>query len=267
MIRQLLSQDNTQPTEPRTPQAARTPDGWIIYAIGDVHGRLDLLERLLEQIEADERPGGANYGVVFLGDYVDRGPNSRGVLDRLSALRRERPNDVVTLKGNHEEMLLNFLSEPSVGSTWSVHGGRETLLSYGIQAPRMRDDVEGWTKARDLLVRAMPEHQVDFLTSLELYFDVGDYLFVHAGVRPGVPVAEQQARDLLWIRRPFLDVDQPIDKVVVHGHSANTAPKLAPGRIGIDTGAYATGVLTALRLHGVDRRFLHTGRGGMITAG
>ncbi|MDR3508849.1 MAG: metallophosphoesterase family protein [Caulobacteraceae bacterium] len=237
------------------------PEGWVIYAVGDIHGRLDLLEQLLGHIDRDAEASGAGHGVVFLGDYVDRGPHSKGVIERLTRLKAERPGRVVTLKGNHEDMLLSFLRDPSGGSTWVTHGGRECLASYGIQAPKLRHDQAGWESTRQALVQAMPTHHVEFLNSLDLYFDGGDYLFVHAGVRPGVAVEEQVEKDLLWIRRPFLEVEQPIEKVVIHGHSANTAPKIAAGRIGIDTGAYATGVLTALRLQGPEREFLRTGVG------
>ncbi len=256
MTRNWLVRDRNEPSVACPRQA---PEGSVIYAIGDIHGRLDLLNQILVEIERDLESTGAVARMVFLGDYVDRGPNSRGVIDRVAKLRRALPDNVVALKGNHEDMFLSFLSDPTVGPTWVMHGGRETLMSYGVQAPRQRNDTAGWLQTQAALAEALPADHLEFFKSLSLSYVAGDYVFVHAGVRPGVAMEEQTAHDLLWIRRPFLDVDEPIDRVVVHGHSANTTPKVTSGRIGIDTGAYATGVLTALRLHGEDQRFLRTG--------
>ncbi len=241
--------------------AARTPDGMTIYAIGDIHGRVDLLNRLLDKISADlteTAPAGETI-LAFLGDYVDRGPDSRLVLETLKQLKRNGGDKVVTLKGNHEEAFLGFLGDAGSGAAWAEHGGRETLLSYGVALPKHRTDAEGWETARQDFIAAVPPDHVQFLKSLSLWETLGDYLFVHAGVRPGVPMMDQEERDLLWIREEFLQSNRAMDKVVVHGHTPVEEPALADGRIGIDTGAYATGILTALKLQGEDRLFLNTG--------
>jgi serine/threonine protein phosphatase 1 len=238
----------------------RAPDGLRLYAVGDIHGRADLLNRLLDKISADIADiGDVEVHLLFLGDYVDRGPDSRLVLETLRRLKLNGGDRVITLKGNHEEAFLGFIDDPTTGPAWAEHGGRETLLSYGVVTPKLRTDAEGWTRARDEFVAAVPADHIRFLKSLHLWEKVGDYVFVHAGVRPGVPLEDQQERDLLWIRDEFLQSDRAMENVVVHGHTPGERPALAKGRIGIDTGAYATGVLTALKLQGENRAFLQTG--------
>ncbi len=231
-----------------------------VYAIGDVHGRLDLLNRLLDRISADlaENPG-TEATLVFLGDYVDRGPDSRRVIETLRQLKATGGDRVVTLKGNHEEAVLGFLNDAGSGAAWAEHGGRETLLSYGVTLPKHRTDADGWEKTRRDFAAAAPAEHIRFLQSLALWETIGDYVFVHAGVRHGVPMIDQEERDLLWIRDEFLQSDRVMEKVVVHGHTPVEAPSVAKGRIGIDTGAYATGILTALKLQGEEKTFLQTG--------
>jgi serine/threonine protein phosphatase 1 len=239
-------------------RAPPTTGGRLVYAVGDIHGRLDLLNPLIETIVADAvglRPERKPL-LIFLGDYVDRGPASAGVVERILKLSHKPAFEVHTLKGNHEEALLQFLEDPEFGQTWATHGGLATLASYGVQPPAGRLDPEGWRKARDTFEAVLPARHRAFYEGLDLTAEVGDYLFVHAGVRPGVPLAAQVERDLLWIRGEFLEASGPFDKVVVHGHTPMQEPQILDHRLGLDTGAYATGVLTAVRLQGEDRKIL-----------
>jgi serine/threonine protein phosphatase 1 len=237
--------------------AASDTGGSLIYAIGDIHGRLDLLNPLLDKILDDAATlGGGRPVIIFVGDYVDRGPDSRGVIDRIIALAATPGLEVRTLKGNHEEQLLSFLDDPRSGPPWMEFGGAQTLLSYGIVPPKGRTDMEVWDEARLALAKALPPEHLQFLNGLELAITCGDYLFVHAGVRPGVPLNQQSERDLMWIREEFLAADRACDKVVVHGHTPEASPYVGRHRIGIDTGAYATATLTAVRLLGAERMIL-----------
>lgn len=232
--------------------------GRLIYAVGDVHGRLDLLRPLLSDIVEDairtapaERPL-----LVMLGDYVDRGADSRGVVDLLLEMQGFTRVETRLLKGNHEEALLQFLEDPAFGATWMEHGAAATLLSYGVQPPAARTDPEAWAKASEAFAAAVPAAHLKFYRDLELMIVEGDYAFAHAGVRPGVPLQAQSERDLLWIRYEFLNDKGPFGKVIVHGHTPMEEPQLTPHRLGVDTGAYATGVLTAIRLYGEDQRVM-----------
>jgi serine/threonine protein phosphatase 1 len=226
--------------------------------VGDVHGRLDALEPLLEAIEADlaaSRPREPAL-LVFLGDYVDRGAESKGVVDRVLALRDHPGFELRTLKGNHEEALLQFLKDPPFGAQWMEHGGGPTLVSYGVQPPKTRTDNDAWVTASQELAQTIPPRHLDFYQTLELMVEAGDYAFVHAGVRPGVPLAHQAERDLLWIRQEFIQETGPHPKVIVHGHTPNEEAQLTRWRLGVDTGCYATGLLTAVRLEGEDQRLI-----------
>jgi serine/threonine protein phosphatase 1 len=230
----------------------------LVYAVGDVHGRLDVLGPLLRDIAEDalvSRPAEPPL-LVLLGDYVDRGPESKGVIDLILQMRSYTRIETRTLKGNHEEALMRFLDDPAFGSTWMEHGGGPTLVSYGVQPPASRTDAEGWAKARNAFAEQLPPAHLAFFQGLELMLTVGDYAFVHAGVRPGVPLEEQAERDLLWIRQEFIQAEGPHGKVIVHGHTPAEEAQLTPYRLGIDTGAYATGVLSAVRLQGEDQRLM-----------
>lgn len=228
--------------------AARLPDGLRIYAIGDIHGCAQLLEALLLQIDVDctlyppSRPI-----VVFLGDYIDRGPASREVLDLL--LGYEKTKETVFLKGNHETFVHRFLSEPTVLNEWRLCGGLETLVSYGLTASINPGGPEQKQLA-DKLAKCMPKRHLEFLEALELSLNCGDFLFVHAGIRPGVPIRKQSEEDLLWIREEFLSCEQPFEKFVVHGHTPVRTPDIRSNRINIDTGAFATGRLTCIVIEG-----------------
>ena len=235
------------------------PAGSRIYAIGDVHGRLDLLVRLEELIAADAAAADARRRViVYLGDYVDRGPESRGVIERL--MRRPLPGfEPFHLLGNHEDYLLQFLENAAVGPNWCTYGGSETLASYGVRPPSSFTlRVDDFEIARRGLAEKIPPAHVAFMRGLKLTHEEGGYLFVHAGVKPGVALAEQQAEDLLWIRNEFLDSAEDFGACVVHGHTIVEVPEERSNRIGIDTGAFATGRLTALVLDGTERRFIQT---------
>ena len=227
--------------------------------MGDVHGRLDVLGPLLHDIVADaaaSRPAERPL-LIFLGDYVDRGADSRGVVDLILRMRDFDRLETRVLKGNHEEALLNFLGDPTaMGPLWVDHGGATTLASYGVQPPATRTDPEAWVKAGEAFARQLPAEHRRFYETLELMVTVGDYAFVHAGVRPGVNLAEQSERDLLWIRQEFLQWPGPHGKVIVHGHTPAEQAHLGRWRIGIDTGVYATGVLTAVRLEGQHQRLM-----------
>ncbi|WP_255448584.1 metallophosphoesterase [Telmatospirillum sp. J64-1] len=234
------------------------PDGSIVYAIGDVHGRADLLDSLLALIEDDaEQASASRRLVVFLGDYIDRGAHSREVLDRLVA--GPAPGfEWKTLRGNHEDFLLRFLQGQAVGPTWLINGGLETLGSYLGETPEMPATL-GETEALRLALEAAlpPEHKA-FLEGLAVSHQEGDYFFAHAGVRPGIPLERQNPADLMWIRGDFLESKADFGKVVVHGHTIVPRPETRTNRIGIDTGAYASGRLTALALEGERQRFLQT---------
>ncbi|MGH6958721.1 MAG: metallophosphoesterase family protein [Caulobacteraceae bacterium] len=255
----------TSPLRRSTPPAAASTGGRTIYAIGDVHGCSKLLEQLLASIVKDAATAGGPQRpvVVLMGDYVDRGEDSRGVIDQAVALAQSGRFEVHALKGNHEDTLLAFLTDPAVGPTWADFGGLETLASYGVAPPRPRAGAAAWAKASEDLGEALPPAHLAFFSRLELTVSFGDYLFVHAGVRPGVPLARQSEHDLLWIRDEFLRASAPSEKTVVHGHTPELEPFLGAHRIGIDTGAYATGVLTAVKLRDAERSVLQAraGRG------
>jgi serine/threonine protein phosphatase 1 len=233
----------------------RTPIGERIYAVGDIHGRADLLAALFARIDDDlsARPIGDTVQ-VFLGDYIDRGPDSRRVLDLL--IDRQRQHKVVCLKGNHELYAVQALSEPSVLPEWLKMGGIATLLSYGVRPPTRDDDAQAQREAVAAFRRALPDSHHHFLLHLAPSFSYGDYFFAHAGVRPEVPLQQQYERDLLWIRDDFLLHEEDFGKVVVHGHTPAPEPDIRPNRINIDTGAYATGRLTCLVLENDQMRFL-----------
>jgi serine/threonine protein phosphatase 1 len=234
------------------------PAGQRVYAIGDVHGCCALLDQLLDLIEADHNARGpAEKHLIFLGDLMDRGPNSRGVIDRVMALCAASPNNRC-IAGNHEELLIRtFEGDTKITSTFHRAGGKETLLSYGVSEV-VYDDADTHQLAT-LAAEHVPKAHIDFLSSLDDWFQAGDYLFVHAGIRPGRPLADQKQSDMRWIREEFTRFDGDHGFMVIHGHSITEFVDDQSNRIGIDTGAFATGKLTAIGLEGADRWFLDTG--------
>jgi serine/threonine protein phosphatase 1 len=239
-------------------KAPQAPPGRCVYAIGDIHGRADLLDTLLNKIGANakDRPD-EQATIIFLGDYIDREPQSRKVIERLLRLR-DHGHDLRFLRGNHEAALLDFLVHPAHGRAWMALGGAETLYSYGVSPPGRGASAEDMDLASRALNAALPPAHFEFLQRLETFIRLGDYLFVHAGLRPGRPLDKQTEGDMLEIREPFLKSRARWPYVVVHGHSPVPAATANGGRISMDTGAYATGKLSAVRLEGEQVRFLTT---------
>jgi serine/threonine protein phosphatase 1 len=239
----------------------RTPPDTRIYAVGDVHGRKDLLDRLLRTIAADAKASAATRKlVVFLGDYVDRGPESRAVIETVSAGPPPGPDWAgfrwLPLMGNHEAMMLRFLDDLDLSAPWlsPSNGGLETLRSYIGELPQP----SGLQALQTAFAKALPPAHRRFLAALPVCHEEGGYFFVHAGVRPTIPLQHQQRQDMLWIRGEFLGSNVDYGKIVVHGHTITTAPEEHGNRIGIDTGAFFTNRLTALVAEGDWRGFLST---------
>lgn len=240
---------------------ASVPDGERVYAVGDVHGRADLLYLMRERIAEDvaARPPDGPATTVFLGDYVDRGADSRGVLDMLAG--EAFPTRTVFLVGNHEAMMLDFLQGAELAGSWLPNGGIETLRSYGVAVDGLRAEA-GLDELARRLREVLPAAHRRFLHGLQLTHEVGDYFFCHAGVRPGVPLDRQLGEDLLWIRQEFLASEHPFGKIVIHGHTPVREPEVRANRINVDTGAFASGRLTCVVLEGSLRRFLFAEVGG-----
>lgn len=240
-------------------QASRVPEGRRVYAVGDIHGRLDLLRILHDRIVEDAADfTGAAKVLVYLGDYVDRGLQSRETVDYLL----DEPLagfERVFLMGNHERALLDFLDDSRVAIDWMSYGGDATLYSYGVGLDGPRTQAETLVKLQAKFRANLPARHLEFYRSLVMTHVEGDYYFAHAGVRPGVALDRQQESDLLWIRDEFLESSANFGKVVVHGHTITRAPEVKRNRIGIDTGAFASGKLTCLALEGETGRFLDTG--------
>ena len=257
MISMLRNLFRARPGAVKIARQARVPDGVVVYAIGDVHGQYHLLESLLARIHADaERQPHDRRILVFIGDYVDRGPHSRLVVERVAA---GFPTfETIALKGNHEQILLDFISDPGQWEFYRRLGGIETLMSYGVERELLLGSNVVPATVRDSFLAVLPQSHHDFLRSLLLSYDCGDYHFVHAGVRPGVALDRQTDADQLWIRDLFLTAGDVFDgRVIVHGHTPTREPENLGFRVGIDTGAYMTGRLTAARLHGAEVEFLY----------
>ena len=265
----VRADSETRSAPPAPQRITQAPEGLCLYAVGDIHGRMDLLLRLVEQIDADAAglPEGVKPQIIFLGDYIDRGLQSRDVIEYFTSGALDR-YDPVFLLGNHEEALLRFLQEVNFGTQWTRFGGGETLYSYGFAPPNSRASLnsheemakvrEAWTKLWEAFRERLPESHLSFFQSLKPYHVAGDYLFVHAGLRPGLSLDEQSQRDMLWIREEFLDDALPFDHLIVHGHTPEDAIYRDDRRIGLDTGAFLTGKLSAARLFGTDVAFINT---------
>jgi serine/threonine protein phosphatase 1 len=244
----------------RPPQrAARFTEGRVGYAVGDIHGRVDLLAQLFDELEAraaaDQRDGAPPI-VIFLGDYVDRGPHSDKVIDLLLS-GRPAGFERYFLRGNHEQIMQAFMDDPMATRAWTVQGGAETLMAYGVRPPApMAASPEEWQATADALRAAVPPAHIDFLNRLERYVAFGDYAFVHAGVDAAYALEEQTDEDLYWARERFIASRRPFSHRVVHGHTPVEKPYVDHRRIAVDTGAYASGELTAVRLEGEDVGFV-----------
>lgn len=250
-------------TAPATPSM---PDGVVAWAVGDVHGRLDLLKPLVEAITADAAASLAHRKVViFLGDYIDRGPESRGVIRYLIQLPADAGIEWRFLKGNHEEAMLNFLDDPTFGSSWCEYGGDAALASYNLKPPEMRHRTEAWARVSADLNHKVTAKERAFLENLEFSISIGDYFFAHAGARPGQSLNRQTERDLMWIRDSFLDSEIVFEKVVVHGHTPTKDVHVDHRRIGIDTKAYESGRLSAVRLEASARKVMQAIEGAAET--
>ena len=239
--------------------APRMPAGVRVYCIGDIHGRLDLLQGIERQNSADAAASGQGLEliVVYLGDYVDRGFDSRRVIDHL--LNAPLPGFTpVYILGNHDIWMRSFARGDDVAESWIRFGGDATLLSYGVKLDLQKPEPERFEEAQKGLQDRLPPAHDAFLHRLELAFGLGDYFFCHAGIRPDVPLDQQSESDLCWIREPFLSWTGSAGKVIVHGHTVDERPVIRPNRIGIDTGACWTNNLTCLVLEGESRRFLST---------
>ena len=244
----------------RNETIAVTPDDCRIYAIGDIHGRADLLVKLLDKIvlHTQSRPEASNQVLIFLGDYINRGRQAKEVIDILTSALPQN-FETIFLKGNHEVLLERFLDDPAKQlGVWLTYGGSDTMTSYGVNAEEVELGEDFNMHCRDLLLEAMPPRHRAFFRNLKLCVTMGDYFFVHAGVRPGVPLEDQIEDDLLWISKEFLEHDELFDKVIVHGHIPRKEPQIRDNRISIDTRAWFTGCLTAIMLEGIERELLTT---------
>ena len=233
---------------------ASAPEGMRLYAVGDTHGHLALARALFNRIEADLASAPVKrHRIVMLGDYCDRGPETRGLIDFL--IERQNRHDMVFLLGNHDQRLVEFPDmADEIGEAFLHFGGRETLASYGVDA----DGASSLRAACKAFARAMPASHRRFFENALLSHEEGDYFFCHAGVKPGVPLAAQEPKDLLWIRHEFLQHQGDFGKVVVHGHTPWNRVDIQPNRINVDTGAYETGILSCVVLEGRDIRVLQT---------
>lgn len=252
MLGSLFRARKTLPTTFAVPRDTR------VYTVGDIHGRVDLLERMHRLIADDAEDAGVDRKVlVYLGDYIDRGDSSREVIDFI--LDQYIPDfEIVHLSGNHEEIMLAFIEDPTVGPNWVANGGGATLYSYGVRNPRSGGREDRFAMMREALIENLPLDHFDFLKSLKTWHMEGDYMFVHAGIRPGRDLEDQYRTDLLWIRDEFLSSEDDHGKCIVHGHTITQRVDFRHNRIGIDTGAFSTGKLTCLVLEGIDQRLLQT---------
>lgn len=245
-IRRLF--EKFEKLESRRPRLVLSPlDYSAIYAVGDVHGCIDLLRSAYDRILEDRPDMPGRKLVVFLGDYVDRGPDSKAVLE---FLRQPDTDEVehVCLCGNHDNEFCRFLQDPQANLGWLGFGGAETLRSYGIDVKHILKSGGGPTVLERTVRQAVPAEHALLLSALPSMLEVGNLVFVHAGIRPGIPLPQQTDHDLMWIREPFLSRGPGLPLLVVHGHTISPEPVFGTRRVGIDTGAFATGRLTVLRL-------------------
>jgi serine/threonine protein phosphatase 1 len=261
MFRGLFNKSSRpMPSRDAGPAPRCGPDDQVVWAVGDVHGCLDLLDGLLALIRTDVQDDDRRRTIVFLGDYVDRGPDSRGVIERLIEVADDPSLDARFIRGNHEDKMEEFLEDPMVGPTWCEYGGDAALLSWGLHPPAVRHRKEGWVSLSEDFRHKITGRQRRFLEELQPSVTLGGYFFCHAGALPGVALDQQSDHDLMWIRGRFLNDDQRFERVVVHGHTPTEQPHVDHRRIGVDTGAYASGVMTAVRIDGPEERFFQAER-------
>jgi serine/threonine protein phosphatase 1 len=242
--------------KPKIPLPVGLPENHRLYCIGDIHGRLDLLQQAHQKIALDAADFNGIKILVYLGDYIDRGMHSRQVID--CVLENNFPGfEKVFLMGNHEQVLLLFLwgTDASIAHEWFSFGGLSTLISYGVklQGIPTSKDLAG---IRSQLLEKLPASHIDFFERLALNYELGGYFFVHAGIKPKLKLHLQRPEDMLWIREEFLNSDVFHGKVIVHGHTVTDDPEIRPNRIGLDTGAYITGRLTCAVFEGSRCQFL-----------
>lgn len=244
-----------QPSPRRRIDLGDAAPSYPIYAIGDVHGCLRELGEAEIRIARDIRRSGRPGLVVLLGDYIDRGPSSAQVVEHLM-----KPSELglrrLALCGNHDDIFTKFVATPELYMEWLELGGRQTLTSYGVDVHHLDLSRKGRDGLRGILAQAIPERHINFLSNLPICLKVGGMLFVHAGLRPKIPLDQQTDEDLMWIREPFLSAGWGGPGLVVHGHTPQPTPYLGLGRIGIDTGAFYSGNLTVLKIDGNDKAFL-----------
>jgi len=229
--------------------------GMRVYAIGDVHGCLNELKALIKKIDAHEKTAPSpSHKIIFLGDYVDRGPANCEVIDFMCSLSKSN-RDCVFLKGNHDQRFEDFCQNPNqYGEEFMRWGGGPTLRDYGV----VPHPGESYASMAERLNGNMPACHIGFIKNLEFFYSIGDYYFCHAGIRPGVRLAEQSPSDLMWIRNEFIPHAYLYEKIIIHGHTMCDEPEVMPNRINIDTGCYQSGMLTALVLEGNSKTFIHT---------
>lgn len=234
------------------------PAATRVYAVGDIHGRVDLLRLIMDLIRKhlSENACSNNY-LIFLGDYVDRGEHSKQTIDFILSLNAPRFRTVY-LKGNHEALLLNFLADYRSGPPWFKNGGRETLSSYGVKLLEENEDLARIEEIQKEFKRKLPPSHLSFLKSLDLTFEVGDYVFVHAGLSPGKELKDQKEDDLLWRRRGVARAAKSLGKIIVHGHTITKKPVLRRHQINVDTGAFATDILTCAVITKQRTEFIQT---------
>jgi len=251
LVKRWLGNGSPEPVQPFLPAGRR------LYCIGDIHGQLDLLQELHRAIAADASGFSGEKTLVYLGDYIDRGEQSKQVVDLLL----DQPLsgfETCHLMGNHEETLLDFLRYPQAAMAWLSYGGRATLQSYGV-AVQYEITSSAIEAVRDDLEACLPPSHLEFYQGLKPFHVAGSYGFVHAGIRPGIPLKAQRLEDLLWIREEFTGSSEVHELIIVHGHTITPEVEWRPNRIGIDTGAFHSGVLTCLVLEGAEQRLLQTG--------
>lgn len=238
------------------------PDGQLIYAVGDLHGMVGLAKAMIERLLGDAKSyPDLEPHLIFLGDFVDKGDHSKDVICLLVELSKRKDVRTTFIKGNHEDAMLTFLAHPSFGPQWISYGGAQTLASYGISMPEVRKyNPAIWEDVALRFKEAVPKEHIEFLEGLPTSIRIGNYFFVHAGVRPNRPLEDQEDSDLMWIRRQFLEDKQNLAAIIVHGHSPDLEAYQDQRRIGVDTGAYATGKLSAVRLVGTSSCILSVTR-------